>query len=329
MVIKKILFGVQLWLGFSFVVMGQTVEILDTPTGIEFWVNSNPVLTYRTAKAEVPKGQKEAFALSGFIHPLQTLSGQVLTRIQPTDHYHHYGIWAPWTRATLEGRTIDFWNLGDEKGRVEFAGILKRKENQQRALVTVRQNHLDLTALGQNTLVLEEDLSIALEPLDSNRYLLDYQRNFWTKIPSGVTLDQYRYGGGIFIRAVEIWGSKNSQILTSEFKTRDQADGTRAKWMMVSGVSGHESGKSGILLLSHPNNHSHPEPLRVWPSDSNQGEGNVFVGFTPTREAEWKLGFGQRYSLNYRLIVFDGELSVEEAETFWLDFVKTTGIIDR
>ncbi|MFC3414811.1 DUF6807 domain-containing protein [Algoriphagus hitonicola] len=325
MSIKRILFGLQFLILVSFSAFGQQVELRESSSGIDFLINSNTVLSYQTATAKVPEGINESFAMSGFIHPLRTLSGQVLTRIQPEDHYHHYGLWGPWTRATIEGRSVDFWNLGDEKGRVDFGEILQKKEESNRALITVSQNHIDLTASAKGNLAMEEELTISLEPIDSNRYVLDYQREFWTMIPSGMVLDQYRYGGGVFIRAVETWGSATSQILTSESKSRDEADASRARWIMLIGESQHASGKSGILILSNPKNHSHPEPLRVWPSDSNGGKGNVFLGFTPIREEEWKLDFGQKYKLNYRLIVFDGELSFEEADAYWSSYVESLG----
>src|SRR5690606_42107088 len=44
-----------------------------------------------------------AYGRSGFIHPLWSPKGQVLTRVQPEDHYHHYGIWNPWTQLNYEG----------------------------------------------------------------------------------------------------------------------------------------------------------------------------------------------------------------------------------
>lgn len=325
MSIKKKLVGLQFLMLISFFSFAQKVALKETQTGIDFFIDSKPVLTYQTATAKTPTGVKESFAMSGFIHPLRTLSGEILTRIQPEDHFHHYGLWGPWTRATIAGRSVDFWNLGDEKGRVEFHEILLTKEGTDQALIKVKQNHIDLTQSAEGTLAMEEELTISLKPIDSNRYMLDYHREFWTTIPSGIVLDQYRYGGGIFFRATENWGSSNSQLLTSESKSWDQADASRARWIMARGASEHKSGKSGLLLLSHPKNYSHPEPLRVWPSDSNQGKGNVFLGFTPIREKEWKLDFGKNYQLRYRLIVFDGELSYEEAEAYWRSFVNGEG----
>ena len=73
-----------------------------------------------------PTGIDTAFKRSGFIHPLWTPNGHELTRIQAPDHYHHYGIWNPWTHVYFEGDTVDFWNIKGRQGTVrfsQFAGV--------------------------------------------------------------------------------------------------------------------------------------------------------------------------------------------------------------
>lgn len=300
----------------------QQVVMRETAKGIDFLLDGSPILTYQMVKEPVPAGIKEVFSKSGFIHPIKSPSGVVLSRIQPSDHYHHYGIWGPWTRATVSGREVDFWNLGDEKGRVEFSHILSKKQAGGAAELTVRQNHYDLKAPEKEQIALEEDLRIKVKPAANGRYLVDYTTTIQTKNPGGILLDDYRYGGGIGFRATEMWGDANSTILTSEGKDRASADGTNARWIMVTGQSEHTSGKSGILFLSHNTNQAHPEPLRVWPVGQYKGQGNVFIEFCPIRHQSWEILPNQRYSLTYRLVVFDGELSVQEAESYWKSFVK-------
>ena len=319
---KRLLLIALVFLGFSTISFSQKVDLKDTSTGIDFLIDNQRVLTYQTAKEPVPQGVKEAFSKSGFIHPITSPSGQVLSRIQPTDHYHHYGIWGPWTRATISGREVDFWNLGDEKGRVDFAKVLSKKVAGGAAELNIRQNHLDLKAPESEKLAIEEDLRIKVKPADKGRYMVDYTTTIETKIPGGILLDDYRYGGGIGFRATELWGDDNSTILTSEGKTRKDADGSNAKWIIVKGKTADASGQSGILFLSHNTNKSHPEPLRVWPLGQYKGEGNVFIEFCPIRHESWEIQPNQRYSLKYRMIVFDGELSPEEADAYWKAFVK-------
>jgi hypothetical protein len=82
------------------------------------------LLQYYFKTVYPPKGIDTVFKRSGFIHPLWSPHGQVLTRIQAPDHYHHYGIWNPWTHVAYEGDTIDFWNLRSKQGTVRFANFV-------------------------------------------------------------------------------------------------------------------------------------------------------------------------------------------------------------
>lgn len=319
---KSILLSQCFLMAFSTVTFSQKVELKETSKGIDFLIDNQAVLTYQTATTEVPEGVKADFRKSGFIHPITSPSGQILSRIQPPDHYHHYGIWGPWTRATISGREVDFWNLGDGKGRVDFSHVLSKKVAGGAAELNVRQNHLDLKAPDSERLAMEEDLRIKVKPADKGRYLVDYTTTISTKILGGILLDDYRYGGGIGFRATELWGDANSTILTSEGKDRKDADGSNAKWIIVKGKTADNSGQSGILFLSHNTNKSHPEPLRVWPLGQYKGQGNVFIEFCPIRHDSWDIQPNQRYTLKYRMIVFDGDLSAEEAEAYWKAFVK-------
>lgn len=319
---KRISLVFLLFSGFSSVSFSQKIDLKETSTGVDFLIDNQRVLTYQTAKVPVPEGVKSDFSKSGFIHPITSPSGQVLSRIQPADHYHHYGIWGPWTRATISGREVDFWNLGDGKGRVDFAKVLSKKVAGGAAELNVRQNHLDLKAPENEKLAIEEDLRIKVKPADKGRYMVDYTTTIETKIPGGILLDDYRYGGGIGFRATELWGDDNSSILTSDGKTRKDADGSNAKWVIVKGKTADSSGQSGILFLSHNTNKAHPEPLRVWPLGQYKGVGNVFIEFCPIRHESWEIQPNERYTLKYRMIVFDGDLSPEEAEAYWRAFVK-------
>jgi len=305
-----------------FQAQSQQVTFQESSKGMDFLLDGKLVLSYQMTKEPVPSGIKNAYSKSGFIHPIQSPSGQVLSRIQPADHYHHYGIWGPYTRATIGGREVDFWNLGDEKGRVDFSHVISKKQAGGAAELTVRQNHIDLKAPAQSQLAMEEDLRIKVKPADKGRYFVDYTSTLQTDIAEGILLDDYRYGGGIGFRATEVWGDANSTILTSEGKDRATADGSNARWILVTGQSDHSSGKSGILFMSHNTNQAHPEPLRVWPSGQYEGKGNVFIEFCPIRHTSWEIQPGKRYSLTYRILVFDGELTVQEADNYWKSFVK-------
>jgi len=136
---------------------------------------------------------------------------------------------------------------------------------------------------------------------------------------STIVFEAYRYGGGIGIRATEEWTRDNSTVLTSEGKTRKDADGTRARWTDLNGAI-KNNGQSGIVFFSHPANREHPEPMRVWPENMNNNRGDVYFEFCPIRYKEWVLNPGNVYRLKYRMLVYDGKIEKSTADRIWNDF---------
>ena len=104
MSIKKNILLLSFSLIFIFQANSQEVTLQESSKGMDFLLDGKLVLSYQMTKEPVPSGIKDAYSKSGFIHPIQSPSGQILSRIQPEDHYHHYGIWGPYARATIGGR---------------------------------------------------------------------------------------------------------------------------------------------------------------------------------------------------------------------------------
>ena len=73
-------------------------------------LGGKPVLVYHEAVAEPPSGLESVYRRSGFIHPLMTRSGVVVTDDFPPDHAHQHGVFMAWVNCVFEERKIDFWN---------------------------------------------------------------------------------------------------------------------------------------------------------------------------------------------------------------------------
>ncbi len=280
-----------------------------------------PILSYQIETVNPPKGINPLFKRSAFIHPLYSPEGEILTRIQAPDHYHHYGLWNPWTLTFIGKREVDFWNLMKGEGTVRFAGMLSQVEGPVFTGFKSHQEHIDFGAKGSDAVAMNELFDVRVWNIANQRYLFDYMSTLNTPLDSGILLAAYRYGGGIGYRATEKWNKQNSSVLTSEGHDRKTADGSNARWVIIEGESATQAGRSGILFLSYPANRMHPEPMRVWPEDQN-GRGDVYFEFCPIRHKEWKLEKGDDYTLKYRLVVFDGKMTPEEAENYWQAFAN-------
>lgn len=285
-----------------------------------------PILSYQIETVNPPKGVSPLFKRSAFIHPLYSPEGEVLTRIQAPDHYHHYGLWNPWTLTFIGKREVDFWNLYKGEGTVRFAGMISQVEGPVFTGFKSLQEHIDFGAKGGDAVAMNELFDVRVWNISNKKYLFDYVSTLNTPLDSGILLAAYRYGGGIGYRATEKWNKDNSSVLTSEGRDRKTADGSNARWCIIEGESATPEGRSGILFLSYPANRMHPEPMRVWPEDQN-GRGDVYFEFCPIRHKDWKLEKGNDYTLKYRLVVFDGKMTPEEAENYWQAFANPPQIV--
>ena len=279
------------------------------------------LIHYRYEMKLPPKGVNKLYQKSGYIHPVISLKGDTLSRIQPPDHYHHYGVWGPWTRTKIENVGVDFWNLKDGQGTVLFKSFNNIDSGSVYAGFSAHQVHINLTHDKESQLALNENLMVKVwKNKNPDQYFIDYTTNFSSPLENGILFEAYRYGGGLGFRFKEQWNKDNCEVITSDGKNRAAADGTSARWCIVYGDATNGQGSTGVLFMSHPNNQSHPEPMRIWPPNANKGRGDMFFEFCPIRHKEWKIEPQLSYELNYRMMIFDGEITPEEAENHWRAF---------
>lgn len=294
------------------------VKVTDNNGALIINFNNKNLLQYNYKTHYPPAGVDTAFRRSGFIHPLWTSNGQSLTRIDAPDHYHHYGLWNPWTKVLFEGETLDFWNIKDNKGTVRFADLVSVNEGAVYGDYQTLHKHVAFKSNGEEKIAMNELQSVRIYRPDNEQgyYIVDMTIQLNCASDSPVLLQEYRYGG-LGWRATEKWHDDNSETLTSEGKVRKDADGTKARWVILQGSLDQDYG--GAVMMSYPTNYNHPEPLRIWPEKTN-GRGDVFANFSPTKDMDWSLQPGQNYVLKYRFLVFNGKFTKEQAEAAWQHF---------
>ncbi len=290
----------------------------------------NDLLGFQYEMHYPPEGVDTAFKRSGYIHPVYTPHGQLLTRINAPDHYHHYGIWNPWTKIQYMGNIYDLWNLYSKQGTVKFekfSSILQRKN---KSSFSALLNHIAFVGNEKekkDVIIMRENQTISFyhPAKEKDHYFLDINIELIPATDSAVILKEYRYGG-LGWRATEEWHKDNSAVLTSAGLARKEADGSLAKWVVVEGALGNDRG--GMVWFSHPDNYNHPEPLRIWPEDSNK-RGDMFANFSPTKNKDWVLEPGKKYTLKYRILVFNGTMMDKaKMDKLWEDFSKNKISVD-
>lgn len=292
------------------------VGATQTDKFLEIKVDENKVLRYNHAIVRAPEGQSRLYDRSGFIHPLWSPAGTVLTNIQPEDHYHHVGIWMPWTKTKFEGKAVDFWNLKAGQGTVRFVKFLSRTSGPVYGGFEAKQEHVVLKTSEGEKVVLDEVWDVRVYNIggpDKGYWLWDFKSTQRCVAGSPLYQEEYRYGGFGYRAAAE-WDEENAAYLTSEGKTRKNGHATRARWCDMAGEI--DGIWEGVTMYSHPKNFRHPEPMRIWP------EGQVFFNFAPSQAGDWVMEPGVDHVFRYRVYVHEGRIPVADAERIWHDYAE-------
>jgi hypothetical protein len=294
------------------------VEIDKTDKYIDLVKNGNKVLRYNNAIVPAPEGQSSVYNRSGFIHPLWSPSGAVLTDIHPPDHIHHLGIWMQWTKTKFEDKEVDFWNLGKGEGTVRFVKFISTTSGPVYGGFKAEHEHVALKTSEGEKVVLNEVWDVRVYNVggtEKGYWLIDFKSTERCVADKPLYQGQYRYGG-LGFRGARQWKGENASYLTSEGKTRKDGHATRARWCDTAGAI--EGKWAGITHFSHPQNFQHPEPMRIWP----EFEKNIFFNFVPSQAGEWEMEPGKDYVFRYRLYVHEGKISVDDAEHIWHDYAE-------
>jgi len=292
------------------------VEVTKDNSVLQIRRGDKKILQYNHAPVPPPEGKSELYTRSGFIHPLWSPEGAVLTNMHPADHIHHIGIWMPWTKTKFEGKEVDFWNLATGQGTVRFVKFLSTTSGPVYGGFAAEQEHVALKTSEGEKVVLKETWDVRVYNIggpEKGYWLWDFVSTQRCVADSPLYQIKYRYGGFGFRGAAE-WEGENAAYLTSEGKTRKDGHGTRARWCDTSGRIGKDW--QGVTFYSHPKNFRHPEPMRIWPS------GQVFFNFAPSQLGDWVMEPGKDHVFRYRMYVHEGKVNVADAERIWHDYAE-------
>ncbi len=296
-------------------VQQAVMKVEDTGDALILRKEDKAVMQYNYRITYPPTGVSMAYRRSGYLHPVYSPSGNVLTNTQPKDHYHHYGIWNPWTRVEYAGKIYDLWNLGDKQGTVRAKTIANASQGDVFAGYDAKLSHYVFTPTAEKE-IMDEWWCVKTWNVPEG-FLWDFESELYPSTSIPLTIKAYRYAGFSY-RATGEWTKENCEMMTSEGRDRKTIDGTNARWIYITGQCAE--GRSGLLFLGHPDNYNYPEPLRIWDEKQNGGRGDAFINFAPTKNMDWKLSPGKQYSLKYRVFSYDGEMTKEKAERLWTDF---------
>lgn len=274
-------------------------RVEETEAALTVRAGEKTVLVYHKAVVEPPAGENPLYRRSGFIHPLVSPGGQVLTDDFPVGHVHQHALFNAWTETTFRGEPHDFWNQAKGVGTVEHVAVLDRFEGAEKAGFRVRLRQVSL----KHGPALDEVWAVTVQAGEAT-WVVDVEIEQRCAANAPVTLEKYHYGG-FALRGAATWSSEDKEayrgemrLMTPETTDRVEANHTRPGWIAVWGPCGEEM--AGVAVFDHPWNFRYPQPVRVHPR-------MPYFVFTPVVPGGFTICPGETYRNRYRLVTFDGE----------------------
>jgi hypothetical protein len=272
-----------------------------------------PRLEYQAQPGALPRTNiKQVFQRGAYLHPIRTLAGAAITDDYPPNHVHHHGIWWAWTKTEFQGRSPDFWNMGDRKGTVEFVSLESSWGGFVCSGFVSKHRFVDMTAPTPAAALNETWDVRAYNNTHDGVWIFDLISTQECATDKPLKLPEYHYGGLGFRGRWDWNGKTNAAFLTSEGITdRDQGHGTRARWCDISGLV--DGKPAGIAILCHPENFRAPQYMRLHPTEP-------FFCYAPQQGGDMEIAPGKKYVSRYRFVVHDGPPRKEVIERLWNDY---------
>jgi hypothetical protein len=264
-------------------------------------------------QGELPASVDPVYLRGGYLHPLFTPSGVELTGDYPADHKHHHGIWSAWTRTRFGDHAIDFWNMADRQGKVDFHSLEQTWQGPVSAGFSARLAHTDLLG-SEPTVALDERWTVTAYQTHRQAppyFLVDLDSTQSTATSAPLLLEQYTYGGFALRGHAQWTDPARVTFSTSEGLDRVRGDNSKGRWCAIGGdING---ATVGYALLGHPENFRAPQTFRIHPTDP-------YMAFAPVKDGPFAIEPGQPYRSRFRIVSFDGPLDRELIERLWRDF---------
>lgn len=298
---------------------GAGVVVAPERGDLRVSVGGAPVLQYRVDRAALPRaGIKPEIVRAGYIHPVFSPAGQLVTDDYPSNHVHHHGIWTPWTKTSFQGRAPDFWNMQNKTGAEDLVAVDRTWSGSVHGGLEARLQMIDRSA-PQPVVALNETwrlvvYAIAGAPRPVRMFDLVVAQTCATADP--LILPKYHYGS-FGLRGAGAWNGPGDAVrfLTSEGITdRIKGNDTRARWVYLGGPT-PSGALAGTTALGHPDNFRAPLPVRLHPD-------MPYFSFVPQQLGEFRIEPGKAYVVRYRFVVADGDPDRSLLDSYWNGYAQ-------
>lgn len=276
--------------------------------GIWLYEAGKPVYYYR----KMPKIAAGQYVCNNYLHPVFTPAGDTLTEEFPADHPYHRGIYWAWHQVFIgEQRAGDGWVLENLSQEVVQ---LRTSVNQKVAKLSLEVDWK--SSVWQNGRpFLSENTTVWVYPTDKGIRFIDFEIRLRALVPGvriGGSEDEKGYGG--FCTRIKLPEDLTFTAIGGRVTPQVLQIGA-GKWMDFNGTFG-ASGKSGMVILCHPQNPLYPSPWILRQTTSMQNA--VYPG-----QQCIAIDMVDPVVLRYRLVIYEGSTEPVKIEEWQESYSKT------
>ena len=300
-----------------------TLELEETPETVTIRQTGTVLLTYNKQSPPVPAGIDAIYARSGFLHPVMSPAGRVVTETFPFDHAHQHGIFTAWVKTQWNDREIDFWNLAGGTGRVLHERIVRTFVEDGQIGFEADLIHRAEKAPAVD--ILRERWKITAIQTDGTYHSFDLQTTQSAITDAPLAIQKYHYGGVAYRGPVRWLTEENinpgrqstdaaadarepSSILNDLGSDRIKGNHEHARWVSV---TGNTDGKPvTISVLSHRDNFRAPQAARLHPT-------KPYFVFSPCVDGEFVIDRDHPFVGRYRYLITDAAPDAEWLNAQW------------
>jgi hypothetical protein len=281
-------------------------------------VRGDTAFVYRMDREKLPRVDiNPVLRRAGYIHPIYSPSGAMVTDDYPSNHAWHHGIWTPWVKTSFQGREPDFWNMEKKSGSHDFVALERTWDGPVQGGFVARHQMTDLSAPSP-VAVLNETWEVSAYNHRSDEHpawVFDLVTTQTCASADPLVLPKFHYGGFGFRGAAEWNGPGDAALFLTSDGVADRIKGndTRGRWCYVGGKIGGKI--SGVLILGHPGNFRAPQPMRLHPSFP-------YMSFVPQSLGDFAIQPGTAYVTRFRFVVIDGPPNRAVFDAFWHGYAR-------
>ncbi|MAG88771.1 DUF6807 family protein [Zunongwangia profunda] len=278
----------------------SAVVFEDDGSAIIAKIKNKPVFQYNY-KTQMPDNTMEYYKRSGFIHPLYSPDGAVITEGFPEKHTHHHGMFSAWVNTKFRNEKIDFWNQQEKTGTVVFKEILEVLSERKYGQLKTKQQHLAFIA-GDTIPVLEEIWTLKVYN-STAPFIWDITIEQKNISSSNLQILKYHYGGLAFRGRDEWYREQNTlqtedtdvdfKVTTNFHQSRLDANHSIPDWALMYGRIGKTA--MNLIVIPLSTNPEYPDYLRVHPDFP-------YFCFTPVVKKGFDLKPSETFKTRYRII---------------------------